>query len=53
MAEAAPAATDLPPVKFDDFAADREQFAEGVVKATTIAVSGMIILLVLMAIFLV
>ena len=37
MAEAAPAASDLPPVKFDDFAADREQFAEGVVKATMVS----------------
>jgi hypothetical protein len=52
MADATPAATDLPPVKVEDFLADREGFAEGVWRATTFAVAGIASLLILLAIFL-
>jgi hypothetical protein len=51
MADTQPAA-DLPPVKVEDFLADREGFADGVWRATTFAIAGIIALLILLAIFL-
>jgi hypothetical protein len=40
-------------VKVEDFLADRVRFADGIWTATTIAIGGLVALLVLMAIFLV
>jgi len=53
MADATPTTADLPPVTEADFEADRERFADGVWKATTYGIAGVVTLLVLMAIFLV
>jgi hypothetical protein len=52
MADTQPAAESLPPVKVEDFQADREGFADGVWRATTFAIAGIVGLLILMAIFL-
>jgi hypothetical protein len=51
MADAQPQ-NDLPPVRVEDFLADRERFAGGIWQATTFAIAGLIALLVGMAIFL-
>jgi hypothetical protein len=49
----APTQNDLPPVRVEDFLADRQRFAGGIWQATTFAIGGLIALLVLMAIFLI
>lgn len=52
MAETLPTDPSLPPVKVDDFMADRARFADGVWTASVIGTGSVIALLVLMAIFL-
>lgn len=53
MAETLPTDPSLPPVKVDDFLADRARFADGVWTASVVSAGSVIVLLVLMAIFLV
>jgi hypothetical protein len=50
-AETMPPVT-LPPVKVEDFVAEREGFADRVWRATTIAIGAIVGLLILLAIFL-
>ncbi len=49
----APAPSSLPPVKLADFEADREQFADGIWRATVWAIGALVVLLLGMLVFLV